>query len=273
MLPLKNILFAIHCLWLFLRCKKIVWIQKEKKLWGTCHPKNATLFYVSMHRSEKYIAYLQFTWLATEFLPPCSIPEFCLLYDVCPFCACAFHLPIVPLGCPLLEEGLAITLASRACFNHRLFFADQYKQTAIVTHPWPSTGSWDHLQPLELWLRQSGTVLQASRWPAYQRGPLMATFLLQWTDQMEGLCWEMSPRTWWKCKKKLLYCENTWTLNQVIRRSYGVSILGDTQNTIGYDPEHSHPPMPVFSKDFGLDDLQSSLSASAALWFCSLQMP
>lgn len=43
-------------------------------------------------------------------------------------------------------------------------------------------------------------------------------------------------RAWWKCKKKLFYCESTWTLNQVVRRSYGVSILGDTQTTIGHDP-------------------------------------
>lgn len=183
----------------------------------------------------------------------------------------------MPLDCPLLEEGLAISLASRACFNHRLFFADQYKQTATVTHPWPSAGSWDHnhLQPLEMWLRQSGTVLQASRRPAYQRGLLTATFLL--VDRPDGgtvLGNNVSyARAWWKCKKKLLYCESTWTLNQVVRRSYRVSILGDTQNTTGHDPEHSHPPMLVLSRDFGLDHLQSSLSASAALWFCSLQVP
>lgn len=80
-------------------------------------------------------------------------------------------------------------------------------------------------------------------------------------------------RAWWQCKKKLICCENTGTLNQVVRRSYGVSILGGTQNTIGHDPQHPHPAMLVLSRGFGLDDLQSSLSASAPLWFCSLQVP
>lgn len=54
-------------------------------------------------------------------------------------------------------------------------------------------------------------------------------------------------------------------MNQIVRRSHVVSILGDTQNAIGQDPQHPHPAMLVLIRDFGLDDLQSSLSASAAL--------
>lgn len=41
---------------------------------------------------------------------------------------------------------------------------------AIVTHLWPCPNSWVHPQSLELWPRQSGTVLQASRGDLHTKG-------------------------------------------------------------------------------------------------------
>lgn len=131
--------------------------------------KNAIIFfYVSLNRSKKYMACLWFTWLATKFLPPPGKPErLCLLCDVCPLNSCAFHLPVVALGSPFLEEALAISLVSRACFNHRWFFVSQYKHVSCLQFSHisdlPQTlGITCSLQPLKLWPRQSGTVLQTS---------------------------------------------------------------------------------------------------------------
>ena len=56
-------------------------------------------------------------------------------------------------------------------------------------------------------------------------------------------------------------------MKQVVRRGYGVSILGDMQNPIGHDPERPGPAALVLSRDFGLDHLQSShLSYSVILF-------
>lgn len=44
-----------------------------------------------------------------------------------------------------------------------------------------------------------------------------------------------------------------------------VSILGDTKNAIGCDPEYPGQAVLVLKRDFGLDCFQSPLSMSAAL--------
>lgn len=58
------------------------------------------------------------------------------------------------------------------------------------------------------------------------------------------------------------YC----TVEQILQRVCGVSILGDTQNATGNGPEWHFPAYPSFSRRVRLDNLFRCLPASAVLW-------
>lgn len=63
-------------------------------------------------------------------------------------------------------------------------------------------------------------------------------------------------------------CKGGQTLEQINQRGYGISVLGDIQNSPHHGPEQHPVADPALSRVDWLDKLQRSLPNSVIFWFC-----